>query len=103
MYVCTTCPHPGGFLHNWPRLLRLLFRMLSLLSCDFLATTATSVFRLRYGLAIDHLGVLANAVALVGRNVILGLLRLVVGWSPGEIVATDFEVVVGELAELVVV
>lgn len=54
-------------------------------------------------LPIDHLAVLMDAVAVALGDVALGLGRLVLGGCPGEVISAHLDVIVGELAELVVV
>ena len=55
-------------------------------------------------LALEHLRVLENAVALaLGNRAVVGLVALRVGGGPGEVVTADLDVIVGELAELVIV
>jgi hypothetical protein len=54
-------------------------------------------------LALEHLAVLGNAVALPLRNAVLAVERLALGGCPGKVVTADLNVVVGELAELVIV
>lgn len=54
-------------------------------------------------LALEHLAVLGDAVALTLRYAVLAVEGLTLCRGPGEVVATDLDVVVGEFAELVVV
>ena len=55
------------------------------------------------GLSLEHLGVLGDAVALALGDRVLAVEGLALGRGPGEVVAADLDVVVCELAELVVV
>jgi hypothetical protein len=54
-------------------------------------------------LALKHLAVLGNTVALALRNAVLAVERLALSGCPGKVVTADLDVVVGELAELVIV
>jgi hypothetical protein len=54
-------------------------------------------------LSVDHLRVLGDAVAVLRVDVGLGGLGLILRGSPCEVVTADLNVVVGELAELVVI
>ena len=54
-------------------------------------------------LSLKHLTVLGNTVALTLRDAVLTIQRLALRWCPGKIVAADLDIVVRELAELVVV
>lgn len=61
------------------------------------------VAALAWGLALEHLAVLRNAVAVALRDVVLGGDRIALSGRPGKVVTTDLDVVVGEFTELVVV
>jgi hypothetical protein len=54
-------------------------------------------------LALEHLAVLWDAVALALGNGVLSIHGVALGWGPGEVVAANLNVVVGKLAELVIV
>jgi hypothetical protein len=54
-------------------------------------------------LALEHLAVLWDAVAVALGNGVLAVDGVALGGSPCEVVTTDLNVVVGELAELVIV
>jgi hypothetical protein len=54
-------------------------------------------------LALEHLAVLWDAVALALRNRVLAIDGLALGWGPGKVVTADLDVVVGKLAKLVVI
>jgi hypothetical protein len=54
-------------------------------------------------LALEHLAVLWDAVALAVRDRVLAVHGLALGGCPGEVVTANLNVVVGKLAELVVV
>lgn len=71
----------------------------------YLATTTAALADLAIRwLALDHhLTVLANAVPLLSRNLVAILQLVLLLGCPGKVVATDLDVVVGELAQLVIV
>lgn len=54
-------------------------------------------------LALEHLAVLGNAVTLALGNRVLFGNGVVLSGGPGKVITTDLDVIVGELAELVVV
>jgi hypothetical protein len=54
-------------------------------------------------LALEHLAVLWDAVALALRNRVLAIDGLALGWGPSKVVTADLDVVVGKLAKLVVI
>lgn len=54
-------------------------------------------------LALEHLAVGRNTVALSLRDFAVDLLRLSLGWSPGKVISADLDVVIGKLAELVII
>jgi hypothetical protein len=54
-------------------------------------------------LALEHLTVLRDAVAVTLRNGVLAVDRLALGRSPCEVVTADFNIVVGKLAKLVII
>jgi hypothetical protein len=54
-------------------------------------------------LALEHLAVLWDAVALALRNRVLAVNGLALGRGPCEVITADLNVVVGKLAELVVI
>jgi hypothetical protein len=58
---------------------------------------------LAWCLALEHLAVLWNTVALALWNRVLTVHGLALGGCPGKVVTADLHVVVGELAKLVVV
>lgn len=58
---------------------------------------------LTWCLALEHLAVLGDTVALAVGNSGLSTRSLVLSGSPGEVVTADLNVVVGELAKLVVI
>lgn len=69
-------------------------------------TTNTSVLVaavLTWGLALKHLAVLGNAVALALGDAVLAVQRLTLRRCPGEVVATYLNVIVCKLAKLVIV
>jgi hypothetical protein len=69
-------------------------------------TSNTRVLRSRVlagCLALEHLAVLGDAVALALGNGVLAVEGLALCGCPGKVVAADLDVIVGELAELVVV
>lgn len=69
-------------------------------SLSDLAVAVTALARL---LALKHLAVADNAVALALRDVVAILRLLASGGCPGEVVAADLHVIVGEFTELVIV
>jgi hypothetical protein len=75
--------------------------------CNRVAITSdTRVLRPRVlagCLALEHLAVLGDAVALALGNRVLAVEGLALCGCPGEVVAADLDVIVGKLAELVVV
>ncbi len=52
---------------------------------------------------IDHLAVFLNAVAVLGIDVTLALLRLVRGGRPCQVISSDLDIIVGEFAQLVII
>lgn len=54
-------------------------------------------------LALEHLAVLRDTMALALRNAVLAIQGLALGGCPGEVVTADLDVVVRELAELVII
>ena len=71
----------------------------------YLATTTAALADLTIGgLALNHhLTVLANAVPLLSRNLVAVLKLVLLLGCPGKVVTADLDVVVGELAQLVIV
>jgi hypothetical protein len=59
--------------------------------------------RLTWCFALEHLAVLWDAVAFALRYRVLPINGLALSWSPCEIVTANLNVVVGELAKLVVI
>lgn len=55
------------------------------------------------GLALEHLRVSGDAVAVALRDLVVGTIGLVLCRRPGQVISAHLDVVVGELAELVVV
>ena len=64
---------------------------------------STVMLAISRGFALEHVAVGGDAVALAGRDVRVLAIGLGLARGPGEVVAADLDVVVGELAELVVV
>jgi hypothetical protein len=54
-------------------------------------------------LPIDHFAMQRNAMSILRADIALHLLRLVFSWSPSEVISSDFNVVVGKLAKLIIV
>ncbi|KAH0194437.1 ammonium transporter, partial [Aureobasidium melanogenum] len=85
-----------------------LFTFRLFVSDGVTVTTDTGVLvsltvALARSLALKHLRVLRDAVAVTLGNLVFGGLRLVASGSPGEVVTTDLNVVVGEFTELVII
>lgn len=66
-------------------------------------SVGTIVAALAGCLALEHLAVLGDAVAVALRNVVLGRDRIALSGRPRQVVTTDLNVVVGEFTKLVVV
>jgi len=54
-------------------------------------------------LALEHLAVLGNAVALALGNAVLAVERLALGGCPRKVVTADLNVIIGEFAELIII
>jgi len=90
------------------QLLRLQFWLLRTYGYRVTISTDTSVLvavgtALTRLLALQHLAVLVNAVALALRDSMLSRIRLVLSRGPGKVVTADLNVIVSKFAELVVV
>jgi len=70
-------------------------------NASVLPTTGTA--KLAGLLALEHLAVLRNAMAVPLRDLVLGGGGLILGRGPGEVITADLNVIVGELAKLVVI
>lgn len=55
-----------------------------------------------WGLSMDHMAVLCDAMSVLGVDVAVGLLGFSC-WCPGKIISSDLNVIVRELSELIIV
>jgi len=83
--------------------LRLLVRNAVAVTTNTSMLVPTAARRVGWLLALKHFAVLLDTVALALRDLELLAVWLALGRCPGEVVATHLNVVVGELAKLVVI
>ncbi len=56
-----------------------------------------------WDVAVNHVAVLRDAIAITGWNIALGIFRLVLRRGPGEVISPYLDVVVCEFAQLIIV